>query len=74
MMCDIKSTVGGYAWIDLDELRMRWNPEKKMRKKVTSILMKAGCAAYDPAPLHTEHVQPVNHIRFNSQHRDRTSD
>jgi hypothetical protein len=38
---------------------MRWNPEKKMRKKVTSKLMKAGCAAYDPALLHTEHDQPV---------------
>ena len=50
--------------IDLDELRMRWNPEKKMRKKVTSKLMKTGCAAYDPALLHTEHVQPVNKIRF----------
>jgi len=38
---------------------MRWNPEKKMIKKVTSKLMKAGCAAYDPALLHTEHVHPL---------------
>jgi hypothetical protein len=30
----IQISVGGYAWIDLDELRMRWNPEKKMMKKV----------------------------------------
>lgn len=38
---------------------MRWNPEKKMRKKVTSKLMKTGCAAYDPALLHAVHVQPL---------------
>ena len=31
-----------YAWVDLAELRMRWNPEKNMMKKVTSTLMKAG--------------------------------
>jgi hypothetical protein len=37
-------TEGDYVLIDLDELRMRWNPEKKMRKKVTSKLMKTGCA------------------------------
>jgi len=44
---------GGYALIDPDELRMRWNPEKKMMKKVTSKLMKAGWAMYDVAlPLH----------------------
>jgi hypothetical protein len=44
---------------------MRWNPEKKMRKKVTSKLMKTGCAAYVPALLHTEHAQPVNtRLRF----------
>lgn len=67
-------TVGGYALIDLDELRMRWNPEKKMMKKVTSKLMKAGCAAYVPALLHTEHVHPVNKIRDYWQHRDRISD
>jgi len=52
-------TEGGYVLIDLDELRMRWNPEKKMRKKVTSKLMKTGCAAYVPALLHTEHVHPL---------------
>jgi len=48
------------TWVDLDALRMRWNPEKKMRKKVTSKLMKAGWAAYDPALLHIPpHAQPL---------------
>jgi len=42
---------------------MRWNPEKKMRKKVTSKLMKAGWAAYDTALLHAEHDQPLNKIK-----------
>ena len=55
-----KSVIEGSCVVQfLDELRRRWNPEKKTMKNVITRLTNVGWAAYDIAPLHDEHDQPT---------------